>query len=142
VDSFLTVNDAIQAIRKEFRRSREARYIHRLHGVLLVLLGSSTVKAGKLLGVPQRTIAHWAIAFKKHGLAGLTEVENCGRPSVLNGRQRTALKAAIAKPPAEAGLSGDRWTGALVAEFLRKRFDLTLTMRHCRRLLRVIEERP
>ena len=135
------MNDAIAIIRREFRRSQEARYVHRLHGVLLVLLGSSTVKAGKILGIPQRTIAQWTIQFKKRGIAGLAEAENFGRPSVLTGRQRSALKAAVAKTPAEAGLSGDRWTGALVAEFLGKRFGLTLTMRHCRRLLRAIEDR-
>ena len=135
------MKDAIQAIRKEFRRSQEARYVHRLHGVLLVLLGRSTVEAGKVLGVPQRTIAHWAFQFKKRGLAGLTEAENSGRPSLLNGRQRSTLKAAVGKPPATAGLSGDTWTGALAAEFLRKRFDLKLTVRHCRRLLRAIEDR-
>ena len=136
------MKDAIQAIRKEFRRSKEARYVHRLHGVLLVLLGKSTVEAGKLLGVPQRTISQWAIEFKRHGLAGLTEEKNSGRPSALKESQRKTLKAVIAKSPDAAGLSGDTWTGALVAEFLWKRFGLKLTMRHCRRLLRAIEDRP
>ncbi|MGO8696264.1 MAG: helix-turn-helix domain-containing protein [Limisphaerales bacterium] len=135
------MNDSIEIIRREFRRSAEARYVHRLHGVLLVLLGRSTIKAGKLLGVPQRTIAHWASSFRKHGLAGLTEGENSGRPSVLNPRQHQTLKSVIAKLPASAGLSGERWTGALVSEFLRKRFDLKLTIRHCRRLLRAIQDR-
>ena len=135
------MNDAIRTIRKEFRRSKEARYVHRLHGVLLVLLGSSTVEAGKLLGVPQRTIADWAIAFNKHGLTGLTEGEKTGRPSMLNAKQRKALKTAIAKTPAAAGLSGDTWTGALLAALVRKRFGPKLTMRHCRRLLRALEER-
>jgi len=133
------MNDAIAIIRKEIRRSEEARYVHRLHGVLLVLLGSSTVKAGKLLGVPQRTIAYWAIAFRKRGLDGLKEAEKPGRPAVLNPRQQKALLAALKKSPTDVGLIGNRWTGARVAEFLRKRHGIHLTMRHCRRLLRACE---
>lgn len=133
------MNDAIAIIRREFRRSQEARYVHRLHGVLLVLLGSSTVKTGKLLGVPQRTIAHWAIAFKERGLDGLREAEKPGRPAVLNPRQQKALRVALKKPPASAGLVGQRWTGERVAEFLRKHHGIHLTMRHCRRLLRSYE---
>lgn len=135
------MNNAIATVRKEFRRSVEARYIHRLHGVLLVLLGSSTVAAGKLLGVPQRTIAYWVIEFRKHGLDGLVEAENTGRPSVLNPQQQKSLLAVLKKSPTDVGLTGKRWTGALVAEFLRDRYGINLTMRHCRRLLRACEQK-
>ena len=133
------MNDAIAIIRREFRRSEEARYVHRLHGVLLVLLGSSTVKAGELLDVPQRTIAHWVIAFRKRGIDGLIEAEKPGRPAALNPRQQKTLVAVLKKSPADVGLVGNRWTGARVAEFLRKRHGIHLTMRHCRRLLRACE---
>jgi len=133
------MNDAIAIIRREFRRSEEARYIHRLHAVLVVLLGKSTVEAGKLLGVPQRTVAHWVIAFRERGLDGLREEEKPGRPAVLSLRQQNALRAALKKAPTDVGLSGKRWTGVLVAEFLRKRHGIELTMRHCRRLLRLCE---
>ena len=133
------MNDAIEVIRREFRRSEEARYVHRLHAVFVVLLGKSTVEAGKLLGVPQRTVAHWVIAFRERGLDGLREEEKPGRPGVLNPRQQKALRSALRKSPTDVGLTGRRWTGALVAEFLRKRHGIELTMRHCRRLLRVCE---
>jgi len=135
------MNNAVIIIRREFRRSKEARYIHRLHGVLLVLLGSSAVEAGKLLGVPQRTIAHWVIEFKRHGLDGLVEAKNTGRPASLNPRQQKTLFLALKKAPTDVGLTGDRWTGARVAEFLRKRHGINLTMRHCRRLLRAYEKK-
>ncbi|MEI8064722.1 MAG: helix-turn-helix domain-containing protein [Verrucomicrobiota bacterium] len=135
------MNNDAAIIRREFRRSKEARYIHRLHGVLLVLLGSSAAEAGKLLGVPQRTIAHWVIEFKRHGLDGLVEAKNTGRPASLNPRQQKTLFLALKKSPTDAGLSGTRWTGARVAEFLRERYGINLTMRHCRRLLRAYEQK-
>jgi len=127
----------IESIRAEFHRSAEARYIHRLHGVLLVLLGLSTVKAGKLLGVPQRTIAHWAIQFKVHGLKGLQEAENSGRPETLSLGQKKIFASALAKSPRDADMKADEWTGTLASSFLQKRFGVKLTTRHCSRLLSV-----
>src|SRR5579864_5216225 len=98
---------SIESIRREFRRSDEARYIHRLHGVLLVLLGLSTVKAGELLGDPQRTVAHWVGEFKKRGLSSLRDAEKPGRPGTLTDAQRAAVAQALTKPPEESGFDAD-----------------------------------
>jgi transposase len=129
----------VKIIRKEFRRSEEARYFHRLHGVLLVLLGLSTVKAGKLLGDPQRTIAHWVIQFRERGLAGLNEVERPGRPGILNALQRKTLAAALAKSPKHAGLEAGAWNGAVVSSFLHEHYSITLSRRQCYRLLAALK---
>jgi len=130
----------IETIREEFRRSDEARYIHRLHGVLLVLLGLSTVKAGKLLGVPQRTIAHWTNQFKEHRLNGLKE-EKMGRPEILSPGQKQAVMAALAKSPGEAGMKADAWTNRILLAFVHKRYGIKLNIRHCSRLLRAYRNR-
>jgi transposase len=132
------MNNDIKIIRKEFRRSEESRYIHRLHGVLLVLLGLSTVKAGKLLGDPQRTIAHWVIQFRAHGLNGLKE-EKFGRPEILSLAQKEKLASALARSPRDVGIKADAWTGAIVSSFLRKHCGVKLTARHCSRLLRAFK---
>jgi len=129
----------IKSIRKEFHRSEEARYIHRLHGVLLVLLGLSTVKAGKLLGDPQRTIAHWVIQFRARGLKGLEEVEKSGRPETLSLAQKKILANALAKSPKDTGMNADTWTGAVVSSFLRKRCGVKITVRHCYRILNALK---
>jgi transposase len=133
------MNDALQAIRKEFRKSEAARYLHRLHGVLLVLNGLSTIHAGKLLGDPQRNIARWVKRFKEYGLDALHDGERSGRPQVLNTAQRKSLLKAISKHPHDSGLKGEVWTGSLVAIYLRKRHGIKLTIRHCRRLLKGLE---
>ena len=125
----------IETIRKEFRRSDEARYIHRLHGVLLVLLGLSTVKAGELLGDPQRTVAHWVGQFKAHGLDGLRDAEKPGRPGALTDAQHAAVAKALTKSPKESSLDADLWTNALLASLLKKRYGVTLSRRQCSRLI-------
>ena len=137
------MNVETQTIRKEFRRSKEARYIHRLHGVLLVERGLSTVKAGKLLGTPQRTVAGWVKTFKQGGLIALEDEEKTGRPSQLSPKARRGLEAALIRSPADFGLEGEVWTGERVSSFLERRFGLTLTMRQGRRILRAFErEQP
>ena len=125
----------IEIIRAEFCRSDEARYVHRLHGVLLVLLGLSTVKAGELLGDPQRTVAHWVGQFKAHGLDGLRDAEKSGRPGTLTQVQRAAVAKALTKSPKESGLDADSWTNAILASLLNKRYGITLSTRQCSRLL-------
>ena len=124
----------IEIIQDEFRRSKEARYIHRLHGVLLVLSGLSTVKAGKLLGDPQRTVAHWMIQFKERGLEALNE-EKVGHPEILTPTQRKLLMSALEKSPKDFGLDGDKWTGRFVSSFVLKNCKIKLTTRHSHRLL-------
>jgi transposase len=131
----LNVKNDIKIIRAEFRCSEEARYIHRLHGVLLVLLGLSTVKAGEFLGDPQRTIAHWVAQFKMHGLDGLRDAEKAGRPGTLTEAQRVAVTKALSKPPKESGFDADSWTNAILASLLKKRYGITLSIRQCSRLI-------
>jgi transposase len=129
------VKNDIETIRAEFRRSNEARYIHRLHGVLLVLLGLSTVKAGEFLGDPQRTVAHWVGQFEEHGLDGLRDAEKSGRPGTLTEAQLAAVAKALSKSPKESGFDADSWTNALLASLLKKRYGITLSTRQCSRLL-------
>ena len=133
-------NNNIATIHKEFHRSAEARYIHRLHGVLLVLSGMSGIQAGKLLHDPTRSVSHWVSTFKKYGLDGLKDAEKSGRPTILKASQQRALEAALRKSPQEAGLVGNAWTGALVASFINKRYHVQMTIRHCRRILRSLED--
>ena len=135
------MKEAILTIRKEFRRSDEARYIHRLHGVLLVLLGLSTVKTGKLLGDPQRTIAHWVGQFKAHGLDGLKDAEKPGRPEILTAAQKKALANAVAQSPKKFGFDGEAWTNVLLASLLKNRYHVTLSIRQCSRLMHALKSR-
>jgi transposase len=135
------VKKDIKIIRSEFHRSPEARYVHRLHGVLLVLLGLSTVKAGKLLGVPQRTVSHWMIQFRSQGINGLWEAEKSGRPEKLNPIQKKALGDALQQSPHKSGIDAEVWTGPIISSFLRKRYGLKLTVRTCARLLRAHKDR-
>ena len=86
----LTIKDAetvILGLQDEIRRSGEARYDHRLHGVLLVAQGLSCPQVAHLLGDAPRTVEYWVQRFEKEGLSGLVEGERLGRPTRLSEAQ-------------------------------------------------------
>ena len=60
-------DDIIIAIRKEIVRSPDARYDHRLHGVLLVASAMSYYDTAKLLGHSPRSVESWVPSFNKKG---------------------------------------------------------------------------
>jgi Winged helix-turn helix len=79
----VTVADAenvIFGLQDEIRRSQEARYDHRLHGVLLVAQGINCCQVAELLGDAPRTVAYWVEKFEQKGLTGLQEGARSGRP--------------------------------------------------------------
>ena len=71
------------ALQQEIVRSEEARYDHRLHGVLLVCAGKSCYEVADLLGHSPRTIQYWVERFEQSGFAGLEDQEREGRPTAI-----------------------------------------------------------
>ena len=61
----------ILGLQDEIRRSPEARYDHRLHGLLLVAQGMSCQHVAHLLGDSPRTVQYWIRRFEQEGLAPL-----------------------------------------------------------------------
>jgi transposase len=83
----LTISDAsviVLGLQDEIRRSSEARFDHRLHGVLLVAQGMNCCRVAEWLGDAPRTVENWVRRFEEKGLAGLQEGPRPGRPSRLN----------------------------------------------------------
>lgn len=96
----LKISDAetiILALQDEIRRSEEARYDHRLHGLLLVAQGLSARKVAELLGDAPRTVAYWVRRFEEEGLAGIAETPKSGRPSRLSEKHIEVIEPKLGK---------------------------------------------
>ena len=135
----LTISDReemVLALQDEIRRSPDARYDHRLHGVLLVAQGMSCRKAAVVLGDAPRTVEYWVHRFERDGFAGLSDGEREGRPARWNAKQRTKVEQALRSSPADYGLPAQLWDGPLLSAFLKKEFGATLRVRQCQRLFR------
>jgi transposase len=135
----LTIQDAetvILGLQDEIRRSAEARYDHRLHGLLLVAQGMSAREVAQLLGDAPRTVAYWVRRFEAEGLAGIVDTERPGRPRRLTEEQMATIDAALRESPAEYNLAGNLWDGKTLSEFVRREWDVSLGVRQCQRLFR------
>lgn len=137
----LTVEDSremVLALQDEIRRSEQARYDHRLHGVLLVAQGMSAPKVAQLLGDGVRTVEYWIERFNKDGLAGLVEGERPGRPSKLSIDQLQELEVILRASPREQGVSANLWDGKTLSHWIRQQWGVNLGTRQCQRLFRTL----
>jgi transposase len=131
----------IMAIRKEINRSKESRYDHRLHALLLVAQGMRCSVAARYLGDAPRTVQCWIRLYEKQGFKGMEESVRTGRPGRISSPDRELIAEAVKKLPEELGLSSRRWNGKALADFLQKQLHLSLSIRQCQRLLRSFENR-
>jgi len=124
------------AIREEINRSEEARYDHRLHGLLLVSSGHSCNEVGALFGQAATTVQRWVRRFEESGFAGLREGERSGRPRSLDERSWRRVEADLRKSPDVFGLQVNLWDGPALSEHLRRNYGVTLGVRQCQRMFR------
>ena len=135
----ITIEDAeemLLVLQDEIRRSEEARYDHRLHGVLLVAQGMSAPQVAQFLGDGTRTVEYWVKRFNAEGLSGLIEGERPGRPARLSEPQLEQLGVILRQSPQAHGMAGNLWDGKTLAEWLRRNWAVKLSVRQCQRLFR------
>ncbi len=134
----LTISDAasVAGLQQEIQRSEEARYDHRLHGVLLVAQGMTCPEVARLLGDAPRSIEYWVHRFERKGLAGLKEGERTGRPSRLSEKQIKEINRVLRARPSDAGMKVNLWDGKTLSAWIQKSFKLELGTRQCQRMFR------
>ena len=126
----------ILGLQDEIRRSRDSRYDHRLHAVLLVAQGMSCPQVGRLLGDAPRTVEYWVHRFEEEGLSGLVDLERSGRPSRLNDEQYREIGEVLRQSPLDVGLDTNLWDGKTLSKFIESRYGISLGVRQCQRLFR------
>ena len=137
----LTIEDAhvIEiAIQQEIIRSGEARYDHRLHGLLLVCKGYSCNKTADILGQSPRTVVSWVRRFEEHGLAGLQDHERPGRPSSLETDHAERVAGDLRRSPRDLGYEQNLWDGKLLSHHLEKTYQVRIQVRQCQRLFHAL----
>jgi len=124
------------AIQQEISRSEEARYDHRLHGVLLVCRGLSCYEVADLFGQHSTTIQRWVWSFEKNGFAGLADAERPGRPSRLTAEQWEQMNQDLRRQPRDLGYQQNLWDGKLLSHHVQQFYGVDLGVRQCQRIFR------
>lgn len=123
-------------------RHAQSRFVHRLHCVRLVGAGQSCYGVAAVFGDHPRTVQRWVREFQQFGIEGLKEKPHPGRHATLADTQMRALELVLKCQPRELGYAVPEWnSNSLRAEILR-RFSVSLSRRHCQRLLRMLREAP
>ena len=129
------------ALQNEIHRSEEARYDHRLHGVLLACRGMSAYEIGELLGHNPTTIQRWIRSFETRGFSGLEDRERQGRPKRLSVEQLHGIDGDLRKSPREFGYTQNLWDGKLLSHHVAQRDKVILGVRQCQRLFHQLKFR-
>lgn len=122
------------ALKNEILRSEEARYDHRLHGVLLVCQGYSCSDVGQMFGHHSTTIQRWVKSFEMHGFSGLEDQPKAGRPPRLTPGQWQLVDHHLRQSPRQFGYSQNLWDGKLLAHHLEQTQKVALGVRQCQRI--------
>ena len=138
---FRNPNEVKESLRKEIRRSDDARYDHRLHAVLLAVDGQSPYDIADLLGDSPRSIYNWVTSFRKNGLDGLREEDRPGRTGRLTDKQIKALERDLVRSPSEFGYGQPIWDGAILSYHVERRFGVSLGVRQCQRVFHKLDMR-
>lgn len=134
--NILNNEDAIFEIWAEIHRDKFARNEHRLHAVLLVFQGFSHRKVAELFGDSPGNVGHWVRKYKTEGIAGLIEGAQSGRRSRLNRQQLKVVADVLERTPSYYRFNGDKWNGEQLSLFIKKYFNVDLSIRQCQRLIR------
>ncbi len=128
--------DAIQtALHQAVHNSAQAKYLHRLHCLLLVGAGRSCYEVAAWFGDDPRSVERWVHRFSLNGLDGLTEKAHGGRHPALGCVQMHELAATVGTPSCSSGRGAQVWSGAALQREIQQRFGTQLSARQCRRLL-------
>ena len=122
-------------------RNEQARYDHRLHGVLLVAQGLSCRQAARLLGDAPRTVENWVNGFEREGLRALSDLPGRGRKSKLKDKHLADVGKWLRAKPQAQGMEGNLWDGPKLSACLKKHHGIELGKRQCQRIFRQLNFR-
>jgi transposase len=129
-------DDAFRAaLAASARATDEARFVHRLHVVLLVGLGHNCYEVAQWASADPRSVERWVHAYLAGGAEMLRDHHCGGRPGSLTDAQWHQLGSDLAQSPAALGYGQTGWSGKLLARHLEHSCHLRLSLRHCQRLL-------
>src|SRR4051812_4100927 len=76
------------------------------------------------LGVTERTVSRWMVAYREGGEAAIASKPAPGRPPKLSKRRERSVLSWLAKSPQAFGYKTDLWTTRRLAEVIEKRFGV------------------
>ncbi|MGI8308354.1 IS630 family transposase [Saccharopolyspora hattusasensis] len=122
----------IAGVRDARRLSPETQEDLRRRVVAAVHGGMTQAEAAQVFAVSAQSVSRWVQAWRKRGSKGLAarrRGRKAGEQKVLSARRQRKLRYAVAEhTPATFGLTGLVWTRKAVAELIRVRHGIVLSL--------------
>jgi len=109
----------------------------RLQGGELILKGYDDAEIADFLDVKESTVWRWRkkLAKNDNNLTCLIRKKGSGRPPRLSNHKKQRLREIILEGAVKAGYPAERWTSRIVADLIRRKFDVEMTSRNVRYIL-------
>lgn len=132
-------NEIEAQIHQYLHNSEESRFIHRLHGILLLLNNeeNNCTNIASLFKNSPRSLSNWVHSVNNSGsIEVLRDKLRKGRNCRLNDDQLNQIKLVIQKHPSEVELSANIWDGKTLSHYIQREYAVTIQVRQCQRLFR------
>lgn len=125
----------LQQFTDEAERRNDLEEWRRGRAVLGYIAQRSVISLAAELGVTRGSVNRWLQWYEADGTEGLTTGKPSGRPPRLTKAQLGELTAIIESGPIAAGYVTGVWTGPIIGDLIRKRFNVGYHNHHVPRLL-------
>jgi transposase len=125
----------LRSLLAEAKRLRDLETWRRAKAVLGYIGGIKVIALAEKLDVTRGSINRWLQWFDAQGTEGLRPRERPGGVARLTGAQHQELITTIEAGPQAAGFQTGIWTGPMIGDLIRRRFDVRYHNHHIPRLL-------
>jgi len=126
---------SMHELRSAYGKESGAKAKLRLLAAIKRKEGESIDAIAVSIGKPKRTVHGWLHRFEQRGLGGAEDKKQPGRPPSLKKNQLLLLKADLLKGPHACGYPEQLWSRRLVEAHVSRKFGISYTEQHMRRLL-------
>jgi transposase len=125
-------------LRRHIERAQKSNDLStwkRARAVLAYVAGGSIADIGLELDADPSTVSRWVAAYALHGIPALSAAKPPGALPKLSEQQLQELGQLVQDGPVAAGFDCGVWTGRLVGELIRRRFDVEYHWKYVPELL-------
>ena len=109
----------------------------RLQGGMLILKGLDDDEIAHILDVSELAVWRWRkkLAANDNNITCLARKKGSGRPPRLSDNKKQQIREIILDGAVKAGYPAERWTSRIVADLIRRKFNIEMTSRNVRYIL-------
>lgn len=109
--------------------NKMSRKILKCQAIIALSRGAKMTEVCNVLDVTREGVRLWKNQLRREGLSGLLKQRKVGKRSKLNRLKKNKLKKIIKKSPAIHGYKNKKWTGAMIQDYVRKEWDIKISLR-------------